>query len=96
MYPLDEHMYAVGKLEQITLDPNEAAALGLSSDEAVNSFTRLYKDGVLYHSLAYTHSEGKEITPCAFFVEERKFISDKFSFLLTPATVCVSKADGDK
>ena len=59
MLNLGEKMYAVGKIKQVTLGPDKATALGVAREEPVNSFTRLYKDCMFYHSLAYARVNGE-------------------------------------
>ncbi len=59
MHELQPYVYAVGKHYPTVLAGNEADALGLEPGTVVEAFTRLYKDGVLYHSQAYSRSEGK-------------------------------------
>ena len=84
MLPLGEQMYAVGKIQQVTLGPNEATALGVACEEPVNSFTRLNEDGMFYHSLAY-HCVGGKInkTICVYCRKSIELVLDKFCFLLT-------------
>ena len=57
MMKLGEHMDVVGKLQSTVLG-EETTALGLESGAAVQVFTRLFKDGVLYNSTKF-RTEGK-------------------------------------
>ena len=59
MLPLGEQVFALGKILQVTLCPDEATALGVACEEPVNDFTRIYKNGMFYHFLAYHHVSGK-------------------------------------
>ena len=68
MVQLDDHVYSVGKIRSTTLSlRDDAGALGLEAGATVEAFTRLFKEGVLYHSTAYSLSDGKhDNTMCAY------------------------------
>ena len=67
MYYIANHMYAVGKLQSASLTTEQAFALGTGVGTKVELFTRLYAQGVLYHSTSYHRSEGKRnSTMCKF------------------------------
>ena len=61
-------MYSVGKIRSTTLNlRDDAGALGLEAGATVEAFTRLFKEGVLYHSTANSVSDGKrDNTMCAY------------------------------
>ena len=65
MMKLGEHMYVVGKLQSTVLG-EEATALGLESGAAVQAFTRLFKDGVLYNSTKFRTEGKRDNTMCAY------------------------------
>ena len=71
MHKIQEHVYAIGKRFPTVVAGNEAHALGLEGGTTVEAFTRLYKDGVLYHSQAYSRSEGKRNNTICVFQEGR-------------------------
>lgn len=71
MTRIGEHMYVVGQCRVKTLTTEQCAALG--ADEPVPCFTKLYKDGVLYHctSGAEVHAK-RDSTVCAFERSDNK------------------------
>ena len=84
MMELDDHTYAVGKLQLITLG-EEAGTLGLDRGTAVQAFTRLYKDRILYHSAAYPCSDGKrDDTMCVYHWEGQICYGQIMVFAVTP------------
>ena len=62
---LGEHMYIVGKL-QSTILHEEATVLGLEAGTAVEAFTGLFKDGVLYRSATYQTEGKRNNTMCTY------------------------------
>lgn len=71
MMKVDDHVYAVGKLSLTVLTEDQACALGVERGAVAQTFLRLYKDGALYHSQAYSRSEGKrDSTVCHYQGDE--------------------------
>lgn len=83
MHEIQAHVYAVGKRFPIALVGNNADAVGLEAGTIVEAFTRLYKDGVLYHSQAYSRLRGKGTTLYVCFLSHGEEIcaSDLSSYL---------------
>ena len=66
MIKLGEYLYIVGKPRSTILQEDEATALGLEAEATVEVFTRLLKEGVLYHSKSFC-TEGKHgDTMCSY------------------------------
>ena len=61
-----EHTYIVGQFRTSAPTTDQAEALG--HENAMVSFTRLFKDGILYHSTSYTRGSGgkRNNTICSF------------------------------
>ena len=89
MVQLGDHLYSVGKIRSTNLT-DEAAALGLEAGTTVEAFTRLFKDGVLYHCTAYPQSEGKrDNTMCAYYSRDRTCYGQLILFVNHPQQCAV-------
>ena len=72
MQLLDNHVYAVGKTTLLTLTREEEDALQHLRYTSAQGFCRLLKEGVLYHSTAYSRhdSNKRNNTYCQFLCQE--------------------------
>ena len=65
---LTKHTYIVGQVHAIVVTDRELEALGLTNPLQV--FTRLFKDGILYHSLKWTSEGKRNDTICCFTLDD--------------------------
>ena len=62
---ITQHTYIVGQLHRMTPTTEQARVLGCS--DTIQAFTRLFKDGVIYHSTNYAKIKGKRNnTTCCY------------------------------
>ena len=66
MIKLGEHLYIVGKPWSTIFQEDEATALGQEAEATVEVFTRLFKEGVLYHSKSFCTEGKRDDTMCSY------------------------------
>ena len=71
MIYIRKHTYFVGQTKKITLSTEQAAIV---IGDTAQSFTRLHKDGVLYHSTSYTKGCGKRDSTICSFIDKDKSV----------------------
>ena len=84
---LDNHVYAVGKITLLTLSREEENALNLVENTSLQGFSRLLKDGVIYHSTAYSrhNCNKRNNTFCQFLSQDGSLHFGQIQkFLLAP------------
>ena len=81
MIKLGEHLYIVGKPRSTILQEDEATALGPEADGAAEVFTRLFKEGVLYHSKPFRTEGKRDDTMCSYRHQGRIFFGQIVFFV---------------
>lgn len=67
MTSITDHMYIVGSQKTMTLNSKQCEALHCNSDDIWVTFTKLYKDGLLYHTVNGSRDKAlRNDTVCVF------------------------------
>lgn len=90
MQAVGDHTYIVGKVLEKTVDEEEARVLEISHNTTRRTFTRLFHNGTMYHSLCYQKGQGKRnSTVCTLRSDQGLEFGVIKRFVLNPEPVAI-------